>query len=91
MQRWKCLIYKGTLETSFQSFLNCYFFTFRRETAIKNKQFKETKTWISHSYSDKAFKGTVVNRGLPSLHDESDLKLRLRALCPIHNGLFQPD
>ena len=40
---------------------------FRRETSNENKQLKETKTMINNLYlSDKAFKGTVVNRVLPS-------------------------
>ena len=39
---------------------------FCRETANKNKHFKVTKTLIFNS--DKAFKGTVVNRALPSLN-----------------------
>ena len=37
------------------------FFT---ETENENKQFKETKSWISNSN----YQGTVVNRTLPSLH-----------------------
>jgi len=39
---------------------------FHRETV---KQFRETKHWyLIHSWSDKAFKDTVVNQVLPSLH-----------------------
>ena len=71
------------------TFLHLFLFAFRRENDNKNKlQFKETKTWISNSYSDKALKCTVVNRALPSLHHDHDantyegyLKLRLQSLC----------
>ena len=51
----------------FCDFLHC--FLVRRETA---KQFKKTKTiQLMHTWSDKAFKGTVVNRALQSLHGGS--------------------
>ena len=44
----------------------------RNQTAKETKQFKETKTWISKSHlTDKAFKDTVVNRALSSLHGGS--------------------
>ena len=34
-------------------------------------QFKETKLWILiHTWTDKAFKSTVVNQALTSLHKE---------------------
>ena len=37
-------------------------------TAIEDTQFKETKkVSLIHTWSDKAFHGTVVNRALPSL------------------------
>ena len=44
---------------------------FRRETANENEQFIETITLISktHFIKKKAFKGTVVNRALPSEHE----------------------
>ena len=34
----------------FCEFLHCFLNTQGRETAHENKQFKETKTWISNSY-----------------------------------------
>ena len=40
-----------------------------RETTNKNKQFKAPKNWyLIHTGSDNAFKGTDINRTLPSLH-----------------------
>ena len=46
---------------------------FRRKTANKNKQnLKKQKHWVLiHTWSNKAFEGTVVNRALPSLHGGS--------------------
>ena len=54
---------------------------FPRETENEKKQFKETKHgYLIHIYSDHAFKGTVLNRALSSLHGEGHLKLCLRSL-----------
>ena len=46
---------------------------FRREPANENKQFKELKKheYLVHTWSDKALKGTVVNRALAFLHGDS--------------------
>ena len=44
---------------------------FCRETTIENNQFSKFLQLIYSS--DKAFKGTVVNRALPSLHGGSHL------------------
>ena len=48
---------------------------FLRETAIENKQ-KPKHGYLIHTWSDKAFKGTVVNQALPSWHGGS-LKIPL--------------
>ena len=60
----------------------------------KNSLKKQKKLYLIHSLSDKAFKGTVVNRALPSLHGglleitltvpvEKQIKMAL-----INHGLF---
>ena len=52
----------------------------RRETFIENKQFKETKTLISHAYLIiKSFQGYRLNRTVSALHGVS-LKLLLQSL-----------
>ena len=51
---------------------------FCRETTNKNNQFSKANTWISNipTWSDKAFKDTVVNRTCPSIN-EGLLKIML--------------
>ena len=45
---------------------------FCRKTANKIKSFTKQKHWyLVHTWSDKTFKGTAVNRVLPSLHGGS--------------------
>ena len=68
---------------------------FRRKPANgKNSLKKQKKLYLIHSLSDKAFKATVVNRALPSLHGglleitltvpvEKQIKMAL-----INHGLF---
>ena len=46
--------------------------TFCRETLNDQKQFKGKKHgYLIHTWLDKAFKGSLVNRALPSLHGGS--------------------
>ena len=46
--------------------------TFADKPQMKIKSLKEEKHWyLIHTWSEKAFKGTVVNRALPFLHWES--------------------
>ena len=45
---------------------------FCKETTDKNYQFSIYKYWnLIYTWSDKAFKGTVVNQARPALHGES--------------------
>ena len=68
MQRWQCPINNDTLEILILPLIrNC-----RRETANENKAFKETKHgYLLCTVSDKAFKGTIVNRALSYLYGGS--------------------
>ena len=59
----------------------------KEPTVLKTMNFSKSYTLISNPYnsSDKAFKGTVVNRALPSLHGGSlintlTLKVLFKAL-----------
>ena len=56
--------------------------TSNAQVTFTENQFKETKKVKSnsHTWSDKAFKGTVFNRELLSLYREGHLKLRLLSL-----------
>ena len=69
MQRWQYPIYNSTLETLIRLKM-CHYC---KETAYEIKIFKKKqKHWyLIHTWSDKAFKGTVLNRTLPSLHGGS--------------------
>ena len=83
MKRWQCPIHNSTLETFYRSIIarygllhvkKCYKLRhFCRETTSKYNQFSEFLTWRSNlsNLSDKAFKGTIVNRALSSLNRES--------------------
>ena len=55
---------------------------------IKTNTFNPRKKTIclSHYLSDKGFKGTVVNRALPSLHEGS---LKTTCTVPLHEGLLE--
>ena len=60
---------------------------FRGETANEKKQFKETKTCISiHTWLDNAFKSTVVNQALLSLHG---LSLEITLTVPLSSVMVQ--
>jgi len=42
-----------------------------KETANENKSLKNMDICVTHTLSDKAFKGTYINQALPSLHGGS--------------------
>ena len=67
----------------------------------RNKQLKQTKAWIFYFYLIRqAFKGTFVNRALPSVHEESlEIMLTDHLICfifqaalvriPIHADMME--
>ena len=56
----------------------------------KNKQFKETKTWISYSYFIRhSVKETVINREMPSLNEGSlEITLTLPVSLKLRKFVF---
>ena len=98
IQRWKCLIWNGNLETlklwniyllKFWKLPSVFWFekclllwvTFTEKPQMKINSLKKQQHWyLFHTWSDKAFQGTVVNRVLPSLHVAGHLKSRLQSL-----------
>ena len=60
---------------------------FCRESEKENKHFKETKLWPKiHTWSDKAFKDTIVNRASPSLHEGS---LEIKLIIHVKKGKLE--
>ena len=60
---------------------NCAFFAYRKKEEIFRTFRVRIQSYRSHFWSDKGFKGNVVNRALSSeICMEGDLKLRLKSL-----------